>query len=74
MKEFSITAIDAEGHHLTHPRPFDTKKEAVKAARELSKDRMHWQRIAESETFPDEITAIAILADGEEVDQIPAKL
>lgn len=71
MKDYIILAVDTEGYHLTYPTPYDTKKEAVKAAKEFAKDRRYWAQKAESETFPDEIVAIALLADGEEVDQFP---
>jgi hypothetical protein len=64
-KEITTQLLDAEGHHLIHPRPHDNLKQARAWCREHAKDRAYWERHAESKTFPDEVASLAILRGGE---------
>jgi len=58
-------AVDLDGYSLNTPRLFETRKEADQWLREVSADRSYWVRLAESETYPDEISSIQLIRSGD---------
>lgn len=64
-KEIKVTALDHEGYTLHDHDGFETIKEAKAWVKGTLLDRGYWDRLAENNTFAEEIDTIQILVDGE---------
>jgi len=62
-KEIKVTAIDREGYTLYDNDDFQTIKEAKAWVKDVLLDRGYWDRLAENNTFAEEIETIQILVD-----------
>jgi hypothetical protein len=64
-KEITVQAIDLEGYNVHSHDGFETIKEAKAWVKEVLLNRGYWNRLAENETFADEIATIQLTVNGE---------
>ena len=66
---WQVTAIDSDGYDLMSRRDFASKREGKAYAKALATEpRSYFRQHAESDTFPDEIEAIALF-DREDLEE-----
>jgi len=74
LDRYQVVAMDADGFDLGFRRDFTSKKDAKAFAKELAAEpRAYWVQEAESESFPDEIEAIALYDQETLIDEFKPK-